>query len=69
MQIEIQTHAYSQNANYIAITAAIYNNGYDYHLQLGGKKSCSGVVTLTTKAPISILDGVKYTKSAVTVRA
>jgi len=67
MQIEIITAAYANNRNYNAITEAIRSAGYDYFLQLDTKSGREGV-TLKTEAPLSVLNGVEYTASAVTIR-
>jgi hypothetical protein len=67
MQIEIKTTAYAQNKNFNTIYDAVTAAGYSAQVQSGGKQTVDGAVTITTDAPEAILDGISYTKSAVTV--
>lgn len=66
-QIEIRTTSYATNKNYLNIVSAIKSKGFDVHLNTSTRFSDVDGVTLTTDAPRSVLDGVDYTKSAVTV--
>lgn len=68
MQIEVKTAAPTTNPNFNTIWDAIEAAGYKATLHYGGKYNTTGIVSIHTDAPRSVLDGVKYTQTAVTIR-
>lgn len=68
--IEIKTAAYSHNKNFNAIHGALLDAGYKSNIRLGGKFADQGsAVMIFTDAPLEMIDGLSFTRSAVQIRA